>query len=667
MLFSRLSFRTKISSGFLIILLLFSFGLGLGMVGMTKISAMMDLSNKANQMVREMYAALDSEKEFSISNHLDAADSLNQSILNLNTLSQSMKVDNSDKSFINMLDKVETLVANYHQGFEKIVENTASVQTLRQQMKNASDIIFNTLNDKIRAPILEEQNMSLVTGDEVNPVLIEILKAIDPITIDIKDARLHETSFMLYKTTECVKKFNDKVTVWSKSRDDLKYLFDTLQDKTFTDTFTIIDQQFEIYNKDTFNKIFILCQNNEKLAVEMKSFGNDIRAIAEKIQLSAENAMLETKYFTDRMSLIILAVCIVVGLALTIFIPVSILRPLNQVLIRLKDIAKGEGDLSRRIDLNSTDEVGELAASFNLFMEKLQGMISAIGHNAENLTTTSSSISLLSGEIAMGTKSLFDNSNTISAASEELASTMGSIAAAMEQALNSVLIITDASKELSLKIDGIVMSSGKAHNMIEEAVQAADTASVSINDLGNVAKQINMVTETITEISEQTNLLALNATIEAARAGEAGKGFAVVAGEIKDLAQQTSRATHNIKDKISGVQKSIEGTVNTIEKITAIINSISGVISEVLSGAEAQSVTTKKMSGNINHATKGIEHVNYNVSQSHLVAEKISRDIADVNKDTGVIADRTLNVDESLGKLNQLAAQLRQMVGMFQI
>ena len=665
--FIRLSFRTKISSGFLVILMLFSVGLIFGMVGMANISKMMALSNSGNQLVKEMYVALDNEKAFYISNDPQAAERLNRAVANLKKRIDSMKRDASNGELLGMLDKIDGLVMEYHQGFGDIVQNTMAVSELRVKMQVASDTIFNTLNHDIRTPILDAENMALVTGDAVSPLLEEILKSINPVAMEIKDARFHEALFMLEKKDACVEQFNQKVEAWHKSREDLKFLFDTLNDENLTRAFQQIDQQFNVYNKENFSAIATLCRQNTTLTKQIDQFGNEIRRYADMIQQRAEKAMLDTEQFTHRMSLMILIGCIVLGLLLTILIPKTISKPLNQMVQRLKDIADGEGDLTRRIDIRASDEVGELASGFNRFMEKLQKMIADIFRNSEILNDTASALSTASSEISVGIRGMSDRSRLISKASGELTHNMGNIAMDMTDVLNHVNTVSEASEGLTEKIDGMVVSSQNTYQMTEAAVNEADSASMTINRLGHIVGQIGTVTETITEISEQTNLLALNATIEAARAGSAGRGFAVVAGEIKELALQTSKATMDIKEKINSVQSSTSDTVKIIEKIIAIINSVNDGISHVLSAAQTQATITREMSENISRAANGIGNVNDNIADNHAVTDNIFHDIEEINQDAGEISKRTFQVDESVAQLNQLAEQLKQLVGEFKI
>jgi methyl-accepting chemotaxis protein len=245
------------------------------------------------------------------------------------------------------------------------------------------------------------------------------------------------------------------------------------------------------------------------------------------------------------------------------------LKPISIVKEGLKDIAEGEGDLTRRLDVESDDEVGELSQWFNTFMEKLQAIVRDIGQNADTLTASSVELSQLSGSMSRAAANMSGKSNTVATSAEEMSATINSVANATEHAAANMNLVAAAAEQMTATINEIANNSEKARAITGDAVTQSDDASRKIDELGQAAQGIGKVTETITEISEQTNLLALNATIEAARAGDAGKGFAVVANEIKELAGQTAGATKDIKQRIDSIQESTASAVTSQVEISA--------------------------------------------------------------------------------------------------
>ncbi len=368
-----------------------------------------------------------------------------------------------------------------------------------------------------------------------------------------------------------------------------------------------------------------------------------------------------------RMNLIITVVVIAVAAVLIFLIVNTIARKLNEVVHGLQDAAEGEGDLTKRLDASSKDEVGELARWFNAFVEKIQGIVSELAQHANRINQASSSLSGISGQMNIGAEQTSSKASMVAAASEEMSSNVSSVAAAMEQAANNINVVAASTEEMTATIQEIGQSTEKARNITEEAVGQTARASDQVGELGSAAQEIGKVVEAITDISEQVNLLALNATIEAARAGEAGKGFAVVANEIKDLARQTSEATLAIKQRVDSIQQSTDGTVAEIENITRVVNSVNEVVTTIASAVEEQSTTTGEIAGNIAQASLGIGEVNENITQSSTVAANIASDIAEVTIAAGEMSESSSQVNLSASELAKLAEQLNSLVGRFKV
>ncbi len=343
-----------------------------------------------------------------------------------------------------------------------------------------------------------------------------------------------------------------------------------------------------------------------------------------------------------------------------------VVKPVEQVAVRLKDIAQGEGDLTSRLEDRNMDEIGQLSRWFNTFMDKMQSIIREIAANAGTLNKTSEDLTDLSMHMSDGADKMSQKSETVAAAAEEMSSNLTSVADNMAMASGNVEQLADATEQMTATITEIAQNHEKAKGITRSAVDKSQNASMKVGELGKAAQKISKVTEVITEISEQTNLLALNATIEAARAGEAGKGFAVVANEIKDLARETAKATLEIKNQINDIQQLTGGTVEQIEEVAEVIDSVNEIVASIASALEEQSTTTKSMAENILETSKGIQEVNENVAQSSVVSTEIAQDIASVNCESREISKGSSHVSNNAVKMRQLAAQLNELVGRFQ-
>ncbi|MFC1761483.1 methyl-accepting chemotaxis protein [Planctomycetota bacterium] len=333
-----------------------------------------------------------------------------------------------------------------------------------------------------------------------------------------------------------------------------------------------------------------------------------------------------------------------------------------------KDIAEGEGDLTKRLPVHSeTSELGRLTKYFNRFVEKLQTTLKDVSANAQTVDSSSSGMVEISATMTAGAQESSAKSETVAAAAEEMSSNMNSVAAAMEQASTNVGLVATAAEQMTSTIDEIASNTEKARTITTQAVTEAQSAAEKINELGDSAQDIGKVTETITEISEQTNLLALNATIEAARAGDAGKGFAVVANEIKELANQTANATEDIRAKINGIQSKTGDTVTEIARVGKIIEQVNEIVATIASAVEEQSATTRQIAGNVTQASTGIGEVNENVAQTTVVSGEIAREIAQVNETSSTITNNSQQVNSSATELSKLAEELNRLVGQFKV
>lgn len=350
-----------------------------------------------------------------------------------------------------------------------------------------------------------------------------------------------------------------------------------------------------------------------------------------------------------------------------IYVARRISIPLNRLVTAMEDVSQGEGDLTYRLDDKNSNEIGLLARRFNVFLEKLQKIITNIAGNSEKLSRSSQELLTISREMFDGAGDMSLKSSTVATAADEMSSNMTSIAAASEQSSTNINMVSAAAEEMTATISEIARNTERTRSTSSAAAQKAQTASENINNLSKSAQEIGQVVDTINDISEQTNLLALNATIEAARAGEAGKGFAVVASEIKDLARQTAESTLEIKEKIDGIQKSTQLTVAEIEKVTVGINEANQMIDTVAAAVEEQTATTKEIADNVSQAALGIQEVTENVTQSSIVANEIARDIMQVNQAAKTMSENSSQINSSVADLNNLSGELNRTVDLFKV
>jgi methyl-accepting chemotaxis protein len=351
---------------------------------------------------------------------------------------------------------------------------------------------------------------------------------------------------------------------------------------------------------------------------------NQQKAIEDKLAASLVK-LSETKASTAKRDVTISIITTVVLSLVTVLFGLVIIRsitlPLQGLVRTLRDIAEGEGDLTRRLPEDRRDETGEVAQWFNRFIANVHSIISQVSGTTAQVATASNQLQSTAEQIATAAEEVAAQSATVATASEEMSATSNDIS------LNCTLASDVANRASQMAQGGAKIVQETLHGMEQIAGRVREAAQ-TVASLGERSDQIGAIVSTIEDIADQTNLLALNAAIEAARAGEMGRGFAVVADEVRALAERTARATHEISTMIKGIQADTAGAVTSmdsgvkvvemgmkssqrsgdaLQQILEAINEVTMQVHQIATAAEEQTATTSEISSNIHQITDVVQ------------------------------------------------------------
>jgi len=372
---------------------------------------------------------------------------------------------------------------------------------------------------------------------------------------------------------------------------------------------------------------------------------NNVRILTEQISTDVAQGqarVADAQSSASTMSLVTKAGFFVATAGILFLVLSTLLtKPVHAMTEAMRRLA--EGNLEARIPaIGREDEIGQMASAVQVFKEnaievkRLEAEQTDTARRAarekaqemqELANAFESSVGTVVQAVSTAAGGMETSAEGLAATAEQTSDRSQTVTNAAEQASANVETVASAAEELSAAISEISRQVAQSTIIANEAVTEIDSTNAKVQGLADAANRIGEVVALITDIADQTNLLALNATIEAARAGEAGKGFAVVAGEVKNLANQTAKATDEISNQVDAIQGATQDAVGAIQTIGVTINRISEIASTIASAVEEQGAATQEIARNVEHASSGTAEVSNSIREVNKAAE-----------DTGVAA-----------------------------
>ncbi|MEM6776684.1 MAG: methyl-accepting chemotaxis protein [Planctomycetota bacterium] len=345
----------------------------------------------------------------------------------------------------------------------------------------------------------------------------------------------------------------------------------------------------------------------------------------------------------------------------------TIVAPIRMTVNTLKDIATGEGDLTKRLQGDGSDEVSELSHWFNTFVERIEGVVRKISTAAGTLNTASNSVVANAGSASETTKQSKSQSAIVSNDAQEMSSNMQDASAHTQEMSGTLSSLSNAVQDMQQMIGTIAGNAEENANFTNEAESVVRESHQQIGEMGAAANQIGEIVNVIQSIAEQTNLLSLNATIEAARAGDAGKGFAVVASEVKALAHQTAIATEDIRSKVSEVQRQSNVAVDSMAETNEVIARVNELNRQIAAAVDGQRTTASEISTDITSVADLARSVAGQVEDSASASRRMTKNMSSVDE---LLTESASGAEDSLHageRLHGLASELDGLVSQFRV
>ena len=554
------------------------------------------------------------------------------------------------------LQKIKMLMESYSAGTEELAKAQSDLLAQLARRSAISGEWTKAIEAQLSSPMLE----GLPNRSDIEKLLLQA------------DASLNAmlASVWRFGATGDVEMLGEIAVAEGTLADALKAARKETSDKEFhgrIDAMESIVKKFLAANQAAVKteelKAEILAERTVKVVNEAGELMEAAVSTAQKNRNVSKEEVVAATAQANWISLTLAIVVVIALIASVAFSFLGVARPMTRLNAALGEMAGGNLDVVIP-GANRGDEIGDLAKTVSIIRENAeqkardeaetkirQDEIVAQQRKADMVKLADqfeSAVGEIVDTVSSASTELEASAGTLSATAERSQELTTMVASASEEASTNVQSVASATEELSSSVNEISRQVQELARMATDAVGQARATNERVSELTKAAARIGDVVELINTIAEQTNLLALNATIEAARAGEAGRGFAVVASEVKALAEQTSKATGEIGQQITGMQAATQELVSAIKEISGTIERLSEISSTIAAAVEEQGAATQEISRNVQQAAHGTQQVSTNIT-----------DVQRGASETGSASAQVLSAAQSLsGDSNRLKLEV---------
>jgi methyl-accepting chemotaxis protein len=499
-------------------------------------------------------------------------------------------------------------------------------------------------------PADEERKRLLMTLGELRYAWVNVLSGVRSY-ISFRDETWRNNLDLYRENVYAVmQRVQTHADIYTFEQEDAMAQFESL----IEDYFASVDELLRVHGSERWRTDAYLIRS--EVGPLMRRLQDELHAVVgrlrDDIEVTSTDLLAETQS-TRWFVLVLAGAGLLAGLAAAVLIGRAISRPLSHAVEAMRDIAQGEGDLTRRLDVDGRDEVAEMAVEFNLFVDKIHALVADVTGSVSQLAAAAEEMSVITSETSEGVDRQQAETGQVASAVHEMNATAQEVARSATQAAGSA---KSADDEAGLGREVV----GQAVSSIDALAGEVERAAKVIQRLEQDSDQIGTVLEVIRSIAEQTNLLALNAAIEAARAGEQGRGFAVVADEVRSLASRTQESTEEVNRIIEQLQGGTREAARVMEQ--SRVQAAASVEQASRAGASLDAIASAV--GDINEMNAQIASA---AEEQNAVSEEVTRSVNRISDVSQQSADGTRQLKVAAEQLAALSGRLQSMVGQFKI